>query len=69
MWTFPPFLKDIMSNSNSPDYRNVHIKKTYAVSFASMGANLVESIPGLGPYCFCVQRQINHIYTLKKVKN
>ena len=57
-----PYLQDILSNPQHPDYKNFKENiRSYnsALSFASMGCNLAEPC-GTGPYCFRVHGQIYH---------
>ncbi|GLV33390.1 hypothetical protein CBL_21367, partial [Carabus blaptoides fortunei] len=52
----------LLSNPNTPDYRHFRdMIRSYnsAVSFASMGAKIVE-FPGGGPYVFKVHGQVYH---------
>lgn len=59
---YPDFLRDLMSNRQNPDYAkfrdNIRCYNN-AVSFASMGAKIVEP-PGRGPYVFKVHGQTCH---------
>ncbi|GBN23040.1 hypothetical protein AVEN_125436-1 [Araneus ventricosus] len=57
---YPNFLLDLLTNPNNPDYKNFHDNiRSYnsAVSFASMGAKVVDFSDG-GPYVFKVHGQI-----------
>ncbi|GBM12986.1 hypothetical protein AVEN_101859-1 [Araneus ventricosus] len=59
---YPYFLKDLMSNIENPYYTNFRehiVSYNSAVSFASMGAKLVD-FNGRGPYMFKVHGQIFH---------
>lgn len=60
--SYPTFLRDLMSNRDNVDYRgfreNIRCINN-AVSFASMGAKIVEP-PGRGPYVFKVHGQTYH---------
>lgn len=60
--SYPTFLRDLMSNRNNVDYRgfreNIRCINN-AVSFASMGAKIVEPA-GRGPYVFKVHGQTYH---------
>ncbi|GBM49419.1 hypothetical protein AVEN_149694-1 [Araneus ventricosus] len=59
---YPNFLLDLLTNPNNPDYKNFHYNiRSYnsAVSFASMGAKVVD-FSGGGPYVFKVHSQICH---------
>lgn len=59
---YPNFLRDIMMNPDNPDNKNFRDNiRSYnsAVSFASMGAKVVD-FNGRGPYVFKVHGQIFH---------
>ncbi|GBO29825.1 hypothetical protein AVEN_154666-1 [Araneus ventricosus] len=59
---YPNFLLDLLTIPNNPDYKTFHDNiRSYnsAVSFASMGAKVVD-FSGGGPYVFKVHGQIRH---------
>ena len=59
---YPEFLQNMISNRDDPSYRHFRENiRSYnsALSFASMGANVVE-FQGGGPYVFKVHGQIYH---------
>lgn len=59
---YPDFLRDLLTNRQNPNYvkfrENIRCYNN-AVSFASMGAKIVEP-PGRGPYVFKVHGQTYH---------
>lgn len=60
---YPTFLQDLMSNPANPDYRTFReqIRSiNNAVSFASMGADIVD-VPGRGPFVFKIHGQSYHL--------
>ena len=59
---YPEFLRNLLSDQTHPNHANFreHIRSyNSAVSFASMGAKIVD-LPGRGPFVFKVQGQTYH---------